>query len=113
LTNNLDFGDFVARDMRKISFECTSLYGTQIINWPMLQGHSVRWPHRRSGKAMTQQLTIGQTDVATVAALPHPAALQEINIYSHSTLLYWWPGLGLRLCHRTSRRRAGKVPGHG
>jgi hypothetical protein len=40
---------------------------------------------------MTQQLAIAPTDAATVAALPRPAALQEINIYSHSTLLYWWP----------------------
>ena len=40
---------------------------------------------------MTQQLAIDQTDVATVVAFPHPAALQEINVYSHSTLLYWWP----------------------
>ena len=40
---------------------------------------------------MTQQLTIDQTDAATVVAAPHPATLQEINIYSHSTLLYWWP----------------------
>jgi hypothetical protein len=40
---------------------------------------------------MTPQVTIDQTDAATVVALPHPAALQEINIYSHSTLLYWWP----------------------
>jgi hypothetical protein len=40
---------------------------------------------------MTQQLAIDQTDAATVVTLPHPAALQEINIYSHSTLLYWWP----------------------
>jgi len=39
---------------------------------------------------MTQQLTIDQTDSAT-EALPHPAALQEITIFSHSTLLYWWP----------------------
>jgi hypothetical protein len=39
---------------------------------------------------MTQQLTIDQTGAAT-DALPHPAALQEINIFSHSTLLYWWP----------------------
>jgi hypothetical protein len=38
--------------------------------------------------AMTQQLAIDQADAA---AVPHPAALQEINIYSHSTLLYWWP----------------------
>jgi hypothetical protein len=40
---------------------------------------------------MTQQLTIDQTDTATVAASPHPLALQEIYVYSHSTLLYWWP----------------------
>jgi len=40
---------------------------------------------------MTQQLTIDQTDAATVAAVPHAAALQEITVYSHSTLLYWWP----------------------
>ena len=50
---------------------------------------------------MTQQIAIDQTDAATVAALPHPAALQEINIYSHSTLLYWWPawvfGFGIAL----------------
>jgi hypothetical protein len=39
---------------------------------------------------MTQQLTIDQTDAATVAASPHPVALQEIKVYSHSTLLYWW-----------------------
>jgi hypothetical protein len=41
---------------------------------------------------MTQQLAIDQPEAATVTALPHPAALQEINVYSHSTLLYWWPG---------------------
>src|SRR4029453_13083080 len=40
---------------------------------------------------MTQRLGIDQADAALVAAVPHPAALQEINIYSHSTLLYWWP----------------------
>ncbi len=40
---------------------------------------------------MAQQLTIDQTDAAAVAASPHPVALQEINVYSHSTLLYWWP----------------------
>ena len=40
---------------------------------------------------MTQQIAIDQTDAATVAAVHHPAALQEITIYSHSTLLYWWP----------------------
>ena len=40
---------------------------------------------------MTQQLTIDQTDAATVAASPYPAALQEVYVYSHSTLLYWWP----------------------
>jgi hypothetical protein len=40
---------------------------------------------------MTQQLAIDQTDAATAKAVAHPVALQEINIYSHSTLLYWWP----------------------
>ena len=40
---------------------------------------------------MTQPVTIEQTDAATAATVPHSAALQEINIYSHSTLLYWWP----------------------
>ena len=44
---------------------------------------------------MTQQLALNQTDVATVTVLPHPATLQEINIYSHSTLLYWWPAWAL------------------
>jgi hypothetical protein len=47
--------------------------------------------------AMTQQLAIDQADAALVAAVPHPAALQEINIYSHSTLLYWWPAFGMRM----------------
>jgi hypothetical protein len=44
---------------------------------------------------MTQQLAIDQVDAALVAAVPHPAALQELNIYTHSTLLYWWAGLGV------------------
>ncbi|MGB0086509.1 MAG: hypothetical protein WBP94_14190 [Rhodomicrobiaceae bacterium] len=39
---------------------------------------------------MTEQLTIDHTAVATVSAPSHPAT-QEIRIYSHSTLLYWWP----------------------
>jgi hypothetical protein len=38
-----------------------------------------------------QQLTIDHSDAATVAASPRPAALQEVIIYGHSTLLYWWP----------------------
>ena len=40
---------------------------------------------------MTQQHRIQEKDAATNAALVQPAALQEIKIYSHSTLLYWWP----------------------
>jgi hypothetical protein len=40
---------------------------------------------------MTQQLGIGQTNGAAPATLPNTAALQEITIYSHSTLFYWWP----------------------
>jgi hypothetical protein len=39
---------------------------------------------------MTQQVAIDQTE-ATHPALPHAAAQQAITIYSHSTLLYWWP----------------------
>ncbi len=40
---------------------------------------------------MTQQVAIDQTDAATHSVLPHAAAQQAITIYSHSTLLYWWP----------------------
>jgi len=40
---------------------------------------------------MTQQLTIEQTDAATATALAQPIALQQLNIYGHSNLLYWWP----------------------
>jgi hypothetical protein len=39
---------------------------------------------------MTQQLAIDQTDVATTPELAKPVA-QQINIYGHSNLLYWWP----------------------
>jgi hypothetical protein len=44
---------------------------------------------------MTEQLAIDQADAATATAVPHPTAPQEINIYSHSTLLYWWPAWAL------------------
>jgi hypothetical protein len=44
---------------------------------------------------MTQQLAIDEVDAALVVAVPHPATLQEIKIYSHSTLLYWWPAWAL------------------
>lgn len=44
---------------------------------------------------MTQQLAIDQADAAIAAAPPHATTLQEINIYSHSTLLYWWPAWAL------------------
>lgn len=40
---------------------------------------------------MAQQLSINDTDDVTAVAAPHQIALQEIRIYSHSTLLYWWP----------------------
>jgi len=46
---------------------------------------------------MTQELAIDHTEAATAAELPHRAALQEIKIYSHSTLLYWWPAWALGL----------------
>ena len=44
---------------------------------------------------MTQQITVIPTGplVAHVVAeaTAQPAALQEITVYGHSTLLYWWP----------------------
>lgn len=40
---------------------------------------------------MTQPLTIVPTEPAAAEAIPHPAVVQEISIYGHSTLLYWWP----------------------
>jgi hypothetical protein len=36
-------------------------------------------------------LTIDKAPATSVAAMVRPAAQQEITIYSHSTLLYWWP----------------------
>lgn len=40
---------------------------------------------------MTQETTITEADAEVAATIPHAAVLQEINIYGHSTLLYWWP----------------------
>jgi len=40
---------------------------------------------------MTHEPAIDQMDATTVAVLAQPATLQEITIYGHSTLLYWWP----------------------
>ena len=39
---------------------------------------------------MTDQLTIDHA-AAAISAPPLDAAVDEIKIYSHSTLLYWWP----------------------
>jgi len=44
---------------------------------------------------MTQELTIDPKDAAAAVGSLHPAAVQEINIYSHSSLLYWWPAWAL------------------
>lgn len=45
---------------------------------------------------MPQQRHNEPTGVSTaVATVPLPSALQEIKIYSHSTLLYWWPAWAL------------------
>jgi hypothetical protein len=39
---------------------------------------------------LAQQLAVSETDVA--AAVPgQPAAVQQIRIYGHSNLFYWWP----------------------
>ena len=40
---------------------------------------------------MTQQFAIDRTDAGVGRALPRTEAQQQITIYSHSTLLYWWP----------------------
>jgi hypothetical protein len=39
---------------------------------------------------MTDQITTQRTDASALTA-PDSPVLQEIKIYSHSTLLYWWP----------------------
>jgi hypothetical protein len=40
---------------------------------------------------MTEHAIIDQADAALIPASPLTGALQEVKIYSHSTLLYWWP----------------------
>src|SRR5450432_2018528 len=40
---------------------------------------------------MAQDLTIDQMDTGTPPVLAQPVAIQQINIYGHSNLLYWWP----------------------
>lgn len=65
---------------------------------------------------MTQQAMIEPTDDAEhVGVLPHPAALQEISIYSHSTLLYWWPawafGFVIALLNAGQERFLATAPG--
>jgi hypothetical protein len=59
------------------------------VDWNSLHPESPFHLNRKRTRAMTQQLAMDET--ATAVAVPHQAALQEISIYSHSTLLYWWP----------------------
>ena len=40
---------------------------------------------------MTQELTLDRTDEGTGGVLPRSHTRQQVTIYSHSTLLYWWP----------------------
>jgi hypothetical protein len=40
---------------------------------------------------MTQSLTTPQARSTVAGVVTQPASLQEINVYGHSTLLYWWP----------------------
>ena len=62
---------------------------------------------------MTQQLAIDQADAATAtAAASCTAALQEISIYSHSTLLYWWPAWAFGFVIALLNAGPGKVPGY-
>jgi hypothetical protein len=43
---------------------------------------------------MTQQSEIPAGN-SEAGALPQPPAVQEITVYGHSTLLYWWPAWAL------------------
>ncbi len=60
---------------------------------------------------MTEQLTIDHTAVATVSAPSHPAT-QEIRIYSHSTLLYWWPAWAIGFVIALLNAGQERVPGY-
>ncbi len=40
---------------------------------------------------MPQVRTIAPAEQATALAATQRAVVQEINVYGHSTLLYWWP----------------------
>ncbi len=53
--------------------------------------NKVATPSRRANKPMTDQLNAQRKDAPAVAAIPPSPVLQEIKIYGHSTLLYWWP----------------------
>lgn len=45
---------------------------------------------------MTQQQEAeSRGSLTAIATAPRPTALQEVKIYSHSTLLYWWPAWAL------------------
>ena len=64
---------------------------------------------------MTDQLTIDHAAAATISAPPHEAALEEIKIYSHSTLLYWWPawvtGFVIAVLNAGQERLLATAPG--
>jgi hypothetical protein len=40
---------------------------------------------------MAQEPNVEPGQSGEIAPLPHPTGLQEIIVYGHSTLLYWWP----------------------
>ena len=64
---------------------------------------------------MTQQLMIDRTDTGGSEALSHTAVQQQITIYSHSTLLYWWPawvfGLVIALLNAGQEKFLATAPG--
>ena len=39
---------------------------------------------------LRHQLALSETDAATIVPA-QPTAVQQIHIYGHSNLLYWWP----------------------
>lgn len=64
---------------------------------------------------MTRLLSAPSTEPAIADAQSVPAALQEIHVYGHSTLLYWWPawvfGFFIALLNEGQERFLATAPG--
>ncbi|MFM9940773.1 MAG: hypothetical protein ACKVP7_14915 [Hyphomicrobiaceae bacterium] len=64
---------------------------------------------------MTQALTTITTKPAVGDITSHPAVVQEVRVYGHSTLLYWWPawafGFLIALLNAGQERFLATAPG--